>query len=265
MIDFVIIGAAKSGTTAARINLDRHPKIHVGHELHFFDLRWHQYEDKSEYFEMLPKGEGLKGEKSPSYISFLPAHERMRGLIPDVKLILFLRDPIDRAFSHWNHITNSRFAPLVPNTFEETITQAITGLEDIDKHYNVPEGSLFGTPIFQNVIYRGLYCDQIEHLLRFYPRQQLHIAITERVKANMKEEYDRIFRFLGLEAVQVDLGYHRNGRYESEISPKTQSVLRDFYLPHNERLFDLLGEDIPEWNTHSSITESLNGQETENS
>lgn len=98
------MGAAKSGTTAALNNLRKHPKIHMpqNKEPHFFDLLWSAGEQK--YRDMLgPRPPNmLVGEKTPSYLSFFPAHRNMNVLVPNAKLIVFLRKPTKRAFSHWN-------------------------------------------------------------------------------------------------------------------------------------------------------------------
>jgi hypothetical protein len=251
LVDFIIIGAAKCGTTAALINLRKHPKIHMPQdkEPHFFDLAWSAGVQK--YKRVLgPRPPNvLVGEKTPSYLSFFPAHRNMSVLVPDAKLIMFLRNPISRAFSHWNHFRQRGH----DQDFAETIRRCIINLGDVRTYYDsikeTPDTYLGVDVSFMNLVNRGLYADHIENLLQFFPKEQLHVVISERAKANMTEEYDKVLSFLGLKPVK-DVKYenYASNIYEGHvIDEPTKYLLEKFFKPHNERLFEFLGEEIPEW------------------
>lgn len=252
LVDFIIIGAAKSGTTAALNNLRQHPKIHMPQdkEPHFFDLMWSNGEKR--YRDMLgPRPPNmLVGEKTPSYLSFFPAHRNMNMLVPNAKLIVFLRNPTKRAFSHWNHFRQKGH----DQDFAETIRRCIINLGDVQRYYDSikekPDTYLGVDVSFMNLVNRGLYIDHIENLLQFFSKYQLHVVISERVKSNMPEEYGKVLSFLGLEYDKdMQCGNHGGFSYEGYvIDEPTKCFLDDFYKQYNERLFEFLGEEVPEWN-----------------
>ena len=106
--DFLVIGAQKSGTTSFFHYIAQHPKIfdHKAKELHFFDL--HYGRGAAWYRSQFPllasvKKDSLVGEATPYYLCHPHAPKRIHGLVPDVKLIVLLRDPVDRAISHYFH------------------------------------------------------------------------------------------------------------------------------------------------------------------
>jgi hypothetical protein len=137
--------------------------------------------------------------------------------------------------------------------FAETIRRCIINLGDVRRYYDsIKEkpDTYVGVDIsFMNLVNRGLYADQIEHLLQFFPRNQLHVVISERAKANMKEEYEKILAFLGLEPSDMRYENHGINTYEGHtIDEPTKQLLDDFYRPHNQLLFEFLGEEVPEWN-----------------
>lgn len=291
VVDFIIIGAAKSGTTAALYNLRQHPKIHMPQDLepHFFDMCWSMGVKRYQKLMGDRPPDKLVGEKTPSYISFFPAHRNMHLLVPDAKLILFVRNPTTRAFSHWNHIRlriqprlgSGEWSPGISVTdrgsdvkpidtkpikgdlnekglaFPEMIARSLVCLGDVkklhDKISQDPDKPTAVDTSFMNIVDRGLYINQIENLLTFFPREQLHVSVMERVKSNMQEEYDKILAFLGLEPhemVRHDLiaGGPVLGGYDGHaIDEPTKKLLDIFYRPYNERLFKFLGDEIPEW------------------
>src|SRR5260370_346019 len=125
-LDFIVAGAQKSGTTALHYFLKKHPQIALPdrHEMHFFDdeeifSQPVDYELLHRHFRKRPvrllpvrsanrtdssRGElgPIVGELTPSYLYWKPAMERIRNYNPQIKLIILLRNPIDRAFAHWN-------------------------------------------------------------------------------------------------------------------------------------------------------------------
>ena len=103
--DFLVIGAQKAGTTALYAYLRWHPGI-TGpswKEVSFFDRHWWRGEFWYRGQFPLRSGQRLVGEASPSYLFHPLAPERVRSLVPEAKLIALVRDPVDRAYSHYQH------------------------------------------------------------------------------------------------------------------------------------------------------------------
>jgi len=197
-------------------------------EMHFFDNNYRK--GKLWYKSHFKKDDKLWGEKTPEYIYKTKYHKRMYKTIPDTKLILCLRNPVTRAYSHWNLLVH-RFrkgrsiSPLYKYTFEKAIEK------------------------FDWLIRPGFYIDQIKSLLRFYPREQVHILIFERLKKNMKEEYNKIWKFLDVKKFYLPSFEDRYGtrKYLKPMGEKTEKKLFKLYKSYNKKLFDFLGYEIKEW------------------
>src|SRR5437016_13541773 len=113
-LNFIVPGAQKSGTTALHYFLRKHPQIALPdrQETHFFDdeeifsQQPVDYELLHRHFRVRAfRGVGSKpeaGEVTPSYLYWKPAMERIRNYNRQIKLVILLRNPIDRAFAHWN-------------------------------------------------------------------------------------------------------------------------------------------------------------------
>ena len=113
--DFLLLGAQKAGSTSLYVHLMQHPQI-IGvarKELHFFDYKsalgsWWYRTNFPTKAEMAQRSAALgkpvlTGEASPYYLFHPHAARRIARLLPDVKLIALLRNPVDRAFSHYHH------------------------------------------------------------------------------------------------------------------------------------------------------------------
>ena len=125
-LDFIVPGAQKSGTTALRHFLSKHPQIALPdrEELHFFDdeeifSHLADYELLHRHFGPIASST-IVGEVTPSYLYWKPAIERIRDYNQSIKLVILLRNPIDRAFAHWNM---QRFKNREPLDFLEAVKE----------------------------------------------------------------------------------------------------------------------------------------------
>ena len=106
--DFLIIGAQKSGTTALFYNLNRHPEIFMAKgpkntEVKFFTMEKYWKRDVDWYMGNFTKSKCLQGAKDPRCLFLKKCHSRIYTTVPQAKLIILLRNPVDRAYSQWNH------------------------------------------------------------------------------------------------------------------------------------------------------------------
>lgn len=235
-VDFIIPGVMKGGTTSAKYYLNQHPKLHLApRECHFFNdnfqkgLSWYESRFK------IPKDfTGLVGEKSPRYCVCSGIFDRIKKTFPDVKFIMFLRDPVTRMYSHWNHIRVSKKRCLPYNlSFPELIQES-------KKNMSIPT----------NPHNRGMYAKQLKKIVNKFGRENLHVVISERCRENTLEEYNKIFNFLGVsELSESDIKYKdvHMKPYVTTLQEKERDCLREFYKPYNEQLFEFLGYEIEEW------------------
>ena len=231
--DFLIIGAQKSGTSALLYNLALHPEIFIARnplnsELKFFtqEKRWKRGVDW--YMGHFTRNYCLQGAKDPRCLFLKKCHSRIHRTVPQAKLIILLRNPVDRAYSQWNHY----------NQVYETNSKS-WGWEKTD----------FETALMSQaeVIERGEYIDQITHLLNFFPREQMYIGIAERLKVNPSYELSKVFSFLEVPFRSLEFQNRHTRKYAHPMKEETRKKLHDYFQPFNERLCTFLGHSIPEW------------------
>jgi hypothetical protein len=230
--DFLIIGAQKAGTTALMMNLDVHPGVSMAgsggrpRELHFFDQHWDRGLDW--YRGFFDRSDRLQGEKTPDYFGHAFALERMARILPHARLVVSLRNPVDRAYSQWNHF----------NQISEESTAWGWRVESFEKAI-ARSGNM--------LIRYGEYATHLSSLYRFYPREQVHVVIAERLREKSQEEYDRLLRFLGLDPGPRPFRNHHEREYGTPMAAETREMLNARFAPLNEELFALLGARIDEW------------------
>jgi Sulfotransferase domain len=251
--DFLVIGAQKGGTTALYAYLRWHPAV-LGpswKEVSFFDrhyrrgARWYRGQFPNAARIALARrrtGSAPRvGEASPSYMFHPLAPERVRALVPGVRLIAILRDPVERAFSHYNH---ERALGREPLTFEQAIEreEARTAGE-VERMCADPA---YFSHAWWNWTYlaRGRYADQLERWLAVFPREQLLALTSEELSARPAEEYARVLAFLGLPPHALDSYPRLNTREYGELAPETRRALTAAFSEPNRRLYDLVGRDL---------------------
>lgn len=200
--DFLLIGAMRAGTTSLHHVLASHPRVAMPErEIFFFDSddfeehaeehigpggAWRLRDYERELPEALPAylrhfeaaGDRLAGEDSTTYLTAERAPERAARLLPDAKILVILRDPVERAWSHYWHLVQSGRAVL---DFEASLVSA--------------RGTL---------LKRSTYAPALARWQRVYPREQICVLLFEELWADPQPHIDRIAAFLGLpETVQL--------------------------------------------------------------
>jgi len=243
---FIVIGAMKAGTTTLFAALTQHPHVIRSRrrEIHFFGSRFGRGE--AWYRRHFPTGlelrrhQAITGEGSTSYLAHPHAPERIHQVIPDVKMIALLRDPVDRAISNYFH---------EKRTGRETlpIVEAFAAEEErLRRAAEEPGQRPLGRMGYRK---RGLYAEQLERYYRQFPREQLMVLQAESLFEKPREVIDRVCRFLGLDPAKGNFDYipkNIGGYKPSLVPPSLTSELARFYTPHNQRLYEVVGQDW-EW------------------
>jgi hypothetical protein len=250
--DYLIIGAARAGTTSLHAQIEQHPDVLPSRrqEVHFFDSP--RYLNGANYYRLYFPSRiqvrlqalrrGLRprtGESSP-YALFHPhAAERVRELLPNARLIVLLRDPVERAHSDWAMRRRRGAEPL---SFEDAIAEEerISG-EELERMAADPT---YESPRLRQYAYlaRGVYADQLPRWLAAFPREQLLIIESEAYRRDVPRTLDRVWAHLGVRPMALaDYPSRNRGEYEPMADP-TRDRLRALFAPHNERLYALLGE-----------------------
>jgi hypothetical protein len=200
--DFLVIGAPKAGTTALHAALARHPDLYLSavKEPKFFltdgppptrggpgdaqtyrEHVWRRDEYES-LFDAAPAG-ALCGESTPFYLHDRGAQRRIRALIPDARLIVLVRDPVERAHSNWTHLWSAG---------REPIGDFIRACAEEDRR------AAAGWSAFWHYVELGKYGEQLDHLFGLFPREQVLIIRYRSLIDEPVRVLDEICAFLGV-------------------------------------------------------------------
>jgi hypothetical protein len=262
--NFLVIGAPRAGTTWIAKNLSEHPSVFVPFkkEIHFFDSHYDRGQAFYEsFFDDAGQAEAV-GEATPAYLHKPEVAERLHAMLPNARLIVSLRNPVERVYSrYWK--SRGRYSENENLTFEE---------------------KLASKPLF---IEEGFYIDHLERYLALFPREQMLFLFFDDLKSNPERFMADIYRFIGVDetfkSALVDhqinagagqkllvrsqaafwtgracryIGLHGLAQWleksnAAELPPMAESTRRkliETYSEKNRRLAELTGRDLSHWN-----------------
>jgi hypothetical protein len=241
--DFLVIGAQKAGTTALYAYLRWHPGI-AGpswKEVSFFDRHWWRGEAWYRGQFPLRAGERLVGEASPSYLFHPLAPERARSLVPGAKLVALLRDPVDRAYSQYQHEVALGREPL---SFEDALAAEDERLVG-EVERLIADSRAFSRAWWDHTYTaRGRYAEQLERWLEAFPSEQLLVVRTEELGERPAETYASILAFLGAEPHELPDYPRVFDRDYEPMRAETRAALAATFAEPNRRLEALLGREL---------------------
>lgn len=241
--DFLLIGAQKAGTTALYAYLRRHRAITgpAWKEVSYFDRH---YRRGSAWYRgnfPLRAGTRIVGEASPSYLFHPAAPERAAALVPEVRLIVLVRDPVERALSHYHHEVALGRELL---SFEEALAcedERMAG--ELERMLEDP--SYFSRAWWSHTyLARGRYAEQLERWLVHFPREQLLVLSSEELAARPDEAYARVLAFLGAPPHRLETYPRVYERNYPPMRSETQERLAHCFAEPNRRLYELVGRDL---------------------
>lgn len=252
---FVIAGAQKAGTTSLYGYLAGHPQClrPLAKEVNFFDQnyargqRWYRMHfpiaRTDELGRSLPAGASCI-EASPHYMFEPEVAARARILLPDLKAIFLLRNPVARAYSHYHHeVRRGRET----RTFEESIALEIQQQSGAGRASSTATKQHGGSMPRRTYLARGVYVDQLRNWRAHFPAEQTLAIEAERMFTHPREVFDEVLAFLELDPwTPTEFGNLNPGRYHAPISPVARDRATRYFAPHNERLFHFLEKRF-EW------------------
>ena len=299
--EFMLVGAMKCGSTSFARYLAAHPQVKLKgpKEPHYWS--WHRFPAKYQNFfvnesPVLDPGPGqyASGEFSTSSLIHPLAPRRIQANLPELKVFVLLRNPVDRAYSHFNMSKSSGLEKAY--SFEEIVRREMDEIPELlaahERGFSSSSGdskscysTVDGTPIcvakhergtpnglperrlrddvdlrdfyFQSYVFRSLYHDQVHRWLRLFPRQQVMIIQAERFFENPADTMNDVAEFLRLEPFEFQSADQLKRRWDAGVSnalempeaypamdDATRKILADFFAPHNQQLYRLIGEDF---------------------
>lgn len=248
--DFLIPGTQKGGTTSLYAYLSAHPAVApaLAKEIHFFDYNfgrgeaWYRAHFPT-YWERVRGRFRLTGEASPYYLFYPHAAWRAAQCVPHAKLIVLLRNPVERAYSHYQHQVRLGLETLA---FAQAIDQEAARL--IGEYEELLNDDEYYSFNYQNYSYcaRGMYADQLTRWFRYFPREQFLILRSEDFYANQSAQFARVLDFLHAPRWEPTFFRVENDGEYAPMPPELRARLVEFFAPHNARLYELLNVDF-EW------------------
>ena len=249
--DFVIIGAQKAGTSSLYNYLIRHPDILKARrkEVEFFSINYDLGEDwYRAYFPVEARVRAMRtarrrpvvtGEASPYYLFHPLAPERCRRLLPDARLVVLLREPVERAFSHYRFELSRGRETL---TFEEALDAEEARLAG--EAATIRSGGRGREHQYHSYVARGFYAEQLERWFACYPREQFLILRSEELFERPEAIYRQATAFVGAEAIEPPTFNIINEGRPSNLDPALRARLDALYEDPNRRLEELLGRQL---------------------
>jgi hypothetical protein len=240
MPDFLIIGAQKAGTTSLFHYLAQHPDLAmpVDKEIHYYDNNYQKGLNWYKRYFPLRSSTRFSGEATPYYLFHPFVAERIAHDMPGVKLIVCLRDPAQRAFSHYQMMKRFGTEWL---TFEEAIQQE-------PSRYRQGLRELALDPLRRSAphqdfsyVARGKYAGQIRRWLRCFPREQFLFLSSEELAQQPTQALTRVTDFLGIRAFRPTDLSHQNQGDASSMKPETLTRLSAYYQRDREATEQLTG------------------------
>ena len=243
----IIIGVRKAGTRALITFLNLHPRIKTsGSECHFFDKDENYAKGLQWYRKRMPPSlpDDITMEKTPAYFvtDYVPA--RIHQMSPTVKLLVIVRDPTTRAISDYTHkAEKSQLNKLAP--FESCVT--------VDNGSGINEKSGYVT--------KGLYVNHLRNWIRYFPLSQIHFVSGEKLVESPAAEIKAVEKFLNIPHLITKEAFYvneskgfpcvkkdgvsgclnaRKGRKHPTVREDVIQILRIFYRPYNEELYNIV-------------------------
>jgi len=245
--DFLIIGAVKSGTSSLYDYIILHPEIFsaLRKETKFFDVDFklgiNMY--KSNFptplyrfiVRKLQKKKFLTGEATPGYIHNPHCAKRVHDYLPNVKLIIILRNPIDRAYSDYQMRIRAKHET---KSFEDSIKEEEKKLSESEKILENENYSQYGAE-FRPYLSRGNYYEQIKPWRELFPKENFLILKTEDLEKDHQKTLNHVFKFLGLKEMEISDFTRKNVAKYAEMNLETRKHLIEHFKPQNEKLKEL--------------------------
>ncbi len=243
--NFIIIGAMKSGSTSLYNYICEHPCILPAayDEIGFFDSNFHL--GLNWYRSMFPtkkqldavrrkEGAAITGEDTPFYFWNKDARDRIQKLLPDVKLVLILRNPVDRAFSEYNNVIRGKG---VNFSFEEYIK---SDLENIKNNpLNVVQCGKKNA-----IISRGIYFIQLKMWQELFPHDQIFILDTNELSQKPIKTMNDVFKFLELPGHNLQRKFQSKKFVYDKMNDDTRKKLIELYRPYNAKLYKIINRTL---------------------
>lgn len=213
------------------------PKRHIYFYTKYWNngIDWYANQFKNKKVNMRAKS--IIGDHTPNELSFYKKHDtlkRMKDTFPDLKIIVSLRNPVDRAVSAAVH---------------HKLVDGTGGNKPNINEYFVKDGKYLEPSDGISIITeRCIYWKSIKELYNTFDEEQFKIVILEDIAKDPKKVLDDICEFLGAsKTIKPDKRKFNQRKKNIDIKPETRKIMLEYFKPHNDKLFKIINRNIEEW------------------
>jgi Sulfotransferase domain len=252
--DFLVVGTMRGGTTTLYHYLARHPHVAgavLDKELHYFDL--HYDCGPTWYRSRFPIAFGLDraarkigarpkvGEASPYYLFHPLVPERVAVDLPGARAVAMLRDPVERAWSHYRHMVDLGYESL---SFQDAIEREPERLAGLEERLRSEPHLISKEHQHHSYVARGEYSAQIRRWWEHIDRDRLFIIRSEDFYRDPRSEFRKLEAFLEIPSWEPKTWRTYNAATSTDMPTAVRERLRDHFRPWNRELAELLGRDF---------------------
>ena len=252
----VIVGAQKAGTTQLYAYLVTHPRCFEAAKKEVDYFSKHSQRSVAWYRSRFPlafrvaRKQGHVMEASPSYLPTPSALRQMRQVLPKTRVIVLLRDPVSRAFSHYQH---RKTRHLEQRSFAQCVAEEIRANEfpaELGVAMRPNAAPMLG------YVARGYYALQLELLLKIFPRNKVLLMDSASLFQDTSAACERVFDFMGLDRFDVEpTKIYNRGYYQEIIDPQVAAQLREHYRPYDDLLAEVIGQPFA-WMDRANVAQA---------
>jgi Sulfotransferase domain len=185
-----------------------------------------------------PKKGFITGEASPYYIFYPHAARRIYEVMPQVKIIAVLRNPVERAFSHYKYFITRKMP------FSEAIKVEQSELA-IERNMMMQNENYYSSTYqFYSILSRGIYVDQLRVYENYFGKDAMLILKSEDLFKYPQSVVNQVFKFLNVSPNNIKNLLQHNKQSYKPMDDSLKKYLIDYYKPHNQRLYQFLGKDL---------------------
>jgi hypothetical protein len=252
---FLIIGAQRCGTRSLFEYLIQHPSVKkpIIKEIRFFDnyygaynlgMGWYRAHFPLNIFSLIKDEKDnpkfITGEVTPYYMFHPWVPKRVKDDFPDIKLIAVLRNPVERAYSHYQQSVQSGYERL---SFSEALGKENVRLKGEKKKILSDRDYYSHNYNHYSYLSRGIYIQQLKQWRKLFPKEQMLILRSEDLFYDLSTVYDTLLEFLKLPKYAISGQINYNVGHYSPMPSPLKARLAEFFKPHNKTLYEYLSWD----------------------
>lgn len=241
----LLIGSQKAGTTSLYRYLLSHPRVlaPARKEIGFFDIHYRRglgwYKSR---FPLKRPWPAFTLEASTGYFDYPHAPRHIYQTLPQARLILLVREPVGRAFSHYRHTLRMGHEPL---SFVEAIASEDARLGSLLERVEADPDFYAREINYYSYLRRGRYAEHLERWYRYFPSDRLLVLRTEDLAQRPSELLETVWRFVGLSPHRpAHFERHNTSDGDENLTGETRARLEEYFAPYNRQLERLLGRSL---------------------